>query len=503
MSKKCTVNQNLLFARAYEEEVSRRIPDAERPAYHFSPRVGWMNDPNGFSYYKGEYHLFYQYNPYDIQWDDMHWGHAVSKDLLHWRYLPAAMAPDQPYDTDGCWSGSAIEMPDGQQLLMYTGIRKLGGESPDALQVQCVALGDGLNYHKLEQNPVLTAEDLPWGLNPYNFRDPKLWREEDGSYRCIVGSCDSEERGRLLIYRSEDAIHWRFESVFAENDGRFGLMWECPDLFPLDGKEVLLISPQFMLPEGFEYHNGNGTVCMIGQLDDERRRFSCEHHQSVDYGIDFYAAQTILAPDGRRIMIGWMQNWDACQNSNRKDLLWYGQMTLPRELFIRNGRLCQRPLRELEQYRRNRVEYKNISVEDNTVLQGIHGRCAELFITVRPKDPEKLYQKFALRFAMNDKYRSSLSFRPHECVVKIDRKHSGSRRAIIHQRRCLVPNDRGEITMHVFLDRFSIEAFLNDGDQVMSAAVLTELAAQDISFHAIGEAEMDVVMYELRLEEEA
>ena len=99
MNKKCTVNQNLLFARAYEEEVSRRIPEAERPAYHFSPRVGWMNDPNGFSYYKGEYHLFYQYNPYDIFWDDMHWGHAVSCDLLHWRYLPAAMAPVSPNPT--------------------------------------------------------------------------------------------------------------------------------------------------------------------------------------------------------------------------------------------------------------------------------------------------------------------------------------------------------------------------------------------------------------------
>ena len=501
MKQKCIVNQNLLFARTYEEEVAKQIPAEQRPAFHLSPRVGWMNDPNGFSYYQGEYHLFYQYNPYDIVWDDMHWGHAVSRDLLHWRYLPAALAPENWYEADGCWSGSAIETDDGKHLLLYTGIRKLGSGSPDAMQVQCVAVGDGVNYQKLTQNPVLTADDLPKGLSPYNFRDPKIWREKDGSFRCLVGSCDEKELGKLLLYRSEDGLSWRFESVFAENDGRFGMMWECPDFFTLDGKDVLLVSPQFMEPEGFEYHNGNGTVCMMGQMDQERRHFSWTHHQALDYGIDFYAAQTILTPDGRRVMIGWMQNWDACQNAGRKDLKWYGQMSLPRELFIRNGRLCQRPLKELEQYRRNRVEYRNVSVQGEISLPGVEGRCVELLITLRPKDPEKLYQKFALRFAMDDRHHSSLSFRPHESVVKIDRKCSGSRRAIIHQRRCLVPNQNGEITMRVILDRFSVEAFLNDGDQVMSAVIMTELSARRISFASLGEAEMDIVKYDLCLEE--
>ena len=502
MHKKSAVNQNLLFARAYEKEVAKRIPEEARPAYHLSPYVGWMNDPNGLSYYKGEYHLFYQYNPYDIQWDDMHWGHAVSRDLLHWRHLPAALAPDESYDTDGCWSGSALELDDGQHLLMYTGVRKVGGESPDTLQVQCIALGDGENYRKIEQNPVLTADDLPWGLSPYNFRDPKIWREEDGSYRCIVGTCDSDDMATVLLYRSEDAMRWRFESVLAENDGSLGMMWECPDMFRLDGKDVLFVCPQYMLPEGFEYHNGNGNVCMIGHLDAERKHFVCEKHQSLDYGIDFYAAQTVLSPDGRRIMIAWMQNWDACQNTNRKDLLWYGQMCMPREISIRNGRIFQRPLREIEQYRRNRVEYKNVAVSDETVLPGVSGRCAELFITVRPKDPEKLFQKFSMHFAKNEKYHSSISFRPQESIVKIDRKCSGSRRAIIHQRRCLVPDRNGEISMHVFLDRFSVEVFLNDGEQVITAAILTDPAAQEISFHAFGEAEIDVVKYDLCLENE-
>ena len=492
------MNQRLLFARAYEKEASRQIPSEERPQFHLTPCTGWMNDPNGFSLYRGEYHLFYQYNPYKTAWDDMHWGHAVSHDLLHWRYLSAALAPDDWYDADGCWSGSAIEMPDGKQLLMYTGIRKLGRNGEDAMQVQCLALGDGVNYEKLAQNPVIDGDSLPEGLSPYNFRDPKLWREPDGSYRCIVGACDSEQLGRLLLFRSDDAVSWRFESVFIANDGRFGMMWECPDYFELDGKKILLISPQFMLPEGFEYHNGNGTVCLIGETDDKGKHFVYTEHQAVDYGIDFYAAQTLLTPDGRRVMIAWMQNWDACQNS--KEQRWYGQMCLPRELFLRDGRLCQRPLRELEQYRRNRVDYQNVAVQDGMTLHGGEGRCAELLITVRPRDGEALYQKFAIRFAENEKYHSSISFRPLERVVKIDRKRSGSRRAIIHQRRCLVPNDNGTLTMRVILDRNSVEVFLNDGEQVMSAVIMTDPTAQGISFHAVGEVEIDVTKYELCLE---
>ena len=495
------MNQRLLFARAFEEEAGKRIAPEERPQFHLTPRTGWMNDPNGFSFYNGEYHLFYQYNPYKNEWDDMHWGHAVSRDLLHWRYLPAALAPDDWYDASGCWSGSALTLPDGKHLLMYTGIRKSDPNSEDSLQVQCLALGDGVNYEKIESNPVIDGDTLPEGLSPYNFRDPKIWREADGSYRCLIGCCDDAQRGRLLLYRSDDAMTWRFESVFIENDGRFGLMWECPDYFELDGKKLLLISPQFMLPEGFEYHNGNGNVCLIGETVDDGKHFVYTKDQAVDYGIDFYAAQTILTPDGRRVMIAWLQNWDACQNS-KTGQPWYGQMCLPREIFLRNGRLCQRPIRELEQYRRNRVDYQNVTVQGDTTLYGIEGCCIELLLTIRPKDKEALFQKFSLHFAENETYHSSINFRPHERIVKIDRKCSGSRRAIIHQRRCLVPNDNGELTMRVILDRNSVEVFLNDGDQVMSAVIMTEPLAQGISFHAIGEVEIDVTKYELCLEEE-
>ena len=421
-------SQTLREARKYEEEAEKMIKEEERPGFHLSVRTGWMNDPNGFSYYKGQYHLFYQYYPYDLKWGPMHWGHAVSKDLLHWYYLPAALAPDETYDRDGCFSGSAVTLPDGRQLLMYTGVLKeqrKNGKFHD-IQTQCLAVGDGVDYVKYENNPVLDAEDLPEGSSKYDFRDPKIWKKEDGTYCCVVGNRPSDGSGQILLYTSLDGFQWNFKSILASNHNRFGKMWECPDFFKLDGKWVLLTSPQDMLPSGFEYHNGNGTLCLIGDYDEETGIFTEQHDQAIDYGIDFYAPQTVLAPDGRRIMIGWMQNWDACALRSPEEK-WLGQMSLPR----------------------------------------------------------------------NDTYQTALSFRPHESILKIDRKFSGSRRAIIHQRRSLVNSRNGELKLRLILDRFSAEVFINDGEQVMTMVMYTDLAAEGICFFADGTVNMDVVKYDL------
>ena len=489
------VNHSLLFARAYESAAGGKIPEIVRPVFHLTPLTGWMNDPNGFSFYRGHYHLFYQYNPYDTEWDSMHWGHAVSSDLLRWTYLPAALAPDAPYDSFGCFSGSAIEAEDGKQLLMYTGVRKEGGDSGKEFQTQCIAVGNGMEYRKYEHNPVLDASALPEGLSPYDFRDPKIWRKDDGSFRCVVGARRQDGRGVLLQYDSPDGFSWQYAGVLAENDGRFGLMWECPDFFPLDGKHVLFVSPQDMLPEGFEYHNGNGTVCMTGTYDGTR--FTEERNQAIDYGIDFYAPQTILTPDGRRVMIGWMQNWDTCKMTGYEERPWCGQMSLPREIFLQNGRLYQRPVGELARYRGKKTEYRNVLLEGKRTLKDIEGRVAELDIMLRPAENAPVYHKFSMYFAQNEQYHSIISFRPYESLLKIDRKFSGSRRAYIHQRRCLVSGGDGRIHLHVILDRFSVEIFINDGEQVMTATILTDSAAKGISFEADGQVVMDITRYSL------
>ena len=491
-------SQTLREARKYEEASEKMIPADHRPSFHLAVRTGWMNDPNGFSYYKGRYHMFYQYYPYDSHWNSMHWGHAVSDDLLHWEYLPAALAPDESYDRDGCFSGNAMTLPDGRQLLMYTGVVQERQKNKAVVdwQNQCIAVGDGVDYEKYENNPVIDAKDLPEGFSRQDFRDPKLWRKSDGTYRCIVGNRPADGSGQILLFSSPDCFSWKYEKVFAANNNRFGLMWECPDFFELNGSAVLLVSPQDMLPEGFEYHNGNGTLCLIGDYDEKTDTFTERHNQSVDYGIDFYAPQTVLAPDGRRIMIGWMQNWDTC-NFRSQNVSWFGQMSLPRELHVRDGRLYQTPIRELDQLRRNRVDYQNVLVSEQIHLEGIRGRRVDMELAIRPEDGQEVYHEFMLNFAQNDKYHTTLSFHTRNSILKIDRKFSGSRRAIIHQRRSLVNSNNGALKLRIILDRFSAEIFVNDGEQVMTATIYTEQEADGISFSADGAVRMNITKYEL------
>lgn len=495
-------DQKLLFARAYEEEVGKKIGKNLRPVFHLTPYIGWMNDPNGFSFHNGIYHLFYQYNPYNLYWDSMHWGHAISKDMIKWEYLPAALAPDEVYDADGVFSGSAITLSDGKQLLMYTGIKREGGEHGSEFQTQCIAVGDGLNYTKYENNPVLDETVLPPGLSKNDFRDPKIFKDDDGIYRCVVGSCDDDRVGHILTFSSADCFTWKYEGILIRNDEGFGRMWECPDFFFLDGHWVFLCSPQDMLPSGLEYHNGNGTLCLIGELNNNKSSFSYTHNQSVDYGIDFYAPQTTLTPDGRRIMIGWMQNWDTCKVSDEYDKPWYGQMTLPREISIKNGRLYQAPIRELDAYRTDNYGYKNISVSsEEQKLYGVEGRVLDMTVTIRQAENKQKYQKFRIRFAKNEKYWTDLIYTPEDEVLQIDRKFSGSRRAFIHQRRCQAKEVNGELKLRIILDKYSVEVFVNDGEKTITATIMTEENAKDISFIANGEALIDVEKHSLEKKE--
>ena len=220
------MSEMLEKARKYEFIQGQQIKEEERPAFHITPYVGWMNDPNGFSYYKGEYHLFYQYNPYSTHWDSMHWGHVVSKDLLHWNYVPTALAPDEDYDKFGCFSGSAIELEDGRQLLMYTSVNqeKLEDGTVRDIQTQAVAVGDGKDYEKYDKNPVLTAKDLPKGASKVDFRDPKIWKGNDGNFYCVIGSRPADGSGQILLYRSKNGFEWEFVSILAKNQNRYGKM---------------------------------------------------------------------------------------------------------------------------------------------------------------------------------------------------------------------------------------------------------------------------------------
>ena len=486
-------------ARDYEKEQYDKIPAELRPAFHLTPWVGWINDPNGFSYHDGYYHMFYQYHPYDVRWNSMYWGHAVSRDLLHWEYRPVALAPDESYDQHGCFSGSAITLEDGRHLLMYTGVHPSDEDPKRDAQHQCIAIGDGRDYEKVANNPVLSVSDIPAGDDKIDFRDPKIIRLKDNTYVALCANLSADGSGQILMYRSEDCLSWKFWKVLAKNQNRYGKMWECPDFFEIDGMWYLITSPQFILAEGYEFISGNGTLWLDGSFDEETGEFvEAGHHRSIDYGIDFYAPQTVLTPDGRRIMIGWMQNWDSTEVRGEEDLPWFGQMTLPRELFVKDGILCQKPTKELEDLRHAPVTYENEGFTGSKAFSGIAGQIIDLTISLRAADPQKVYQKFSVHFAEKDGHYTALDFDPQEQTLTIDRRFSLIRHAGIHQRTCSIEGSgNGDLKLRLILDRRSVEVFINDGEKVMSAIVFADPEADGISFHAKGGVKMDLCKYEL------
>lgn len=488
------ISNCLQKARDFEREHMKRIQDGERPCYHLTGGTGWINDPNGFSVYKGEYHLFYQYHPYSNEWGPMHWGHVKSRDLVLWDRLPIAMAPDEQYDKDGCFSGSALELGDGRHLLMFTGVenKKTDGIIK-GFQTQCIAVGNGIDYVKYEGNPVITSKDLPEGVSAVDFRDPRIWQEEDGTFYAVVSGRDSDGNGVVFLFRSQDAMHWERCGEIDRSRGKLGSMWECPDFFSLDGKQVLLVSPMAMKPDGDKFHPGNGTACLIGTYDRESYRFVRQDVQPVDRGIDFYAPQTLLTPDGRRVMIGWMQSW-----SNSKfvpdGVKYFGQLTVPRELSVHEGRLIQKPVRELESYRGKAVRYSDIVVSDETELEGICGRILDMTVCV---NTEESRGEFFIKVACNEEYETVICYDPYKETLCIDRSGSGYLCDIVHSRTFRVNPVKGELNLRILLDRYSIEIFVNGGIQTASLTIYTDQKAQGITFRSKEAAKISIEKYDL------
>ncbi len=401
-----------------------------------------------------------------------------------------------PYDKDGCFSGSAVQLDDGRQLLMYTGVReeRQADGSLKQYQTQCLAVGDGIDYEKYEGNPVITAADLPRGGSEVDFRDPRIWREADGYY-AVVGNRPADGSGSILLFHSEDAFHWQYRGRVASNHNQYGRMWECPDYFRLDGKDVLFVSPQEMRPIGLEFHAGNGTVCMIGEAD-ENKHLIRENVHAIDYGIDFYAPQTLLTPDGRRIMIAWMQNWDTARSQPVTNRI-CGQMTLPRELTVRDGRLIQVPVRELENYYGEKISYRNVPLSTETILAGIKGRTLDMTVNVRPANGSSMYRSFRINLAKDGEHVTTVKYKPEQGIVRVDRSRCGFRFDIVHVREFPVYSKHGNIKLRCVLDRHSLELFVNDGEQAASFVLHTDVSADVISFEADGEVLMDVEKYDL------
>lgn len=473
-------------ADKYIEENS--VAEEALPVFHVAPAIGWLNDPNGFSVYQGKTHLFYQHHPYSKEWGPMHWGHCVTEDFIKWENMPTALAPDQTYDVEGCFSGSGIETEEGH-MLFYTGVMKEEEHGVmKEYQNQCVAVGDGVNYTKLEKNPVITGSMLPDDCSRKDFRDPKIWKEKDGYYM-VVGNKTNCGKPQIVLFYSKDLKEWQYVSVLAKDEtGRLGGMWECPDFFYIDGQYVLITSPQDMCADE-EFHNGNNALYLLGEYEEEKHKFHYQEVYSLDDGLDFYAPQTILTPDGRRIMIAWMQSWDS--NIRPVGQKWSGMMTLPRELKMVNGKMIQSPVREIEKYYKDPVHYEKKEVKGKCQFPGIKGRVLDL--TIEISDGE--YEEFTVRFAKNEQFYTSLMYDKKKNMLELDRTYSGMIRDAIGFRRVKLKNSKEQLKLRLILDKYSAEIFVNDGEQVLSTTFYTPLEAEEISFECDGTALTTIQKY--------
>lgn len=483
-----------------------------RGSYHFSPQRQWMNDPNGMVFFDGEYHLFFQHHPFGDTWGPMHWGHAVTRNLIDWEELPIAIEPDE---LGTIFSGSAVVdmhnttgfFPDGPGLVaIFT--HHLEHPGMPAVQTQSLAYSadKGRTWSKYEGNPVLSREGWP------DFRDPKVFWHERTRQWIMVLAC-----GQIVsFYRSPDLKNWTFGSDFGDGIGSHDGVWECPDLFelPVDGdpansRWVLLVS----IGDDGKSTEGSRTQYFTGDFDGERftADAASKHIRWLDHGRDNYAGVSwsdIPREDGRRLYLGWMSNWRYANFTPTDG--WRGAMTLPRELTLEmlNGveTLMQRPAREVKAARVPVLELENVSVNElSDALKPLRLEAYEL--DVRAEAGHSL--EFRLR--EGERCGTRVGFDASAGELYIDRKQSGESDFHWHfadrhsaksvaaagaadktRPQAITASDRAieidaaaaDIRLRIFVDRSSVEVFEGDGRLAMTDLIFPEDGADRLSVFA-------------------
>lgn len=430
-----------------------------RPIFHFSPLLGWMNDPNGLVYSKGLWHLFYQHEPNQTQHGPMHWGHAVSRDLVSWEHWPIGLYPDK---LGTIWSGSAAVHTrlDGTQELVAAFTQDDAGRG----QIQSIAFSDdeGRSWKTHENNPVLTSK------RP-DFRDPKIFRHGDGWIMAVSGGHEAH------FYGSSNLTDWTLLSTFPSPQP--GWIWECPDLLQVDGEWILIVS--FIVPGGL-VAEGSRTHYWIGDFDGAR--FTPRTEPLVlSFGPDDYAAVSWSdAPHNRKLIIGWMSHWAYAGRTPTEDENWRGAMTLPRELSLHNGTLRQQPPPELLALRGQPVPLGSGDI-------AFEGEAYEIEAEIQVSSSGQSPVGFRLRVGKGEA--TQVLYEPSTGELCLDRTRSGQ--VDFHPEfaasfRAPLEVADGILKLRIFVDRCSVEVFAQDGALYGAALVFPSEGSLGLEF--IGDA---------------
>lgn len=433
------------------ERHSRAAEDPYRLRFHLTPPAGWMNDPNGLCKCGGWYHVFYQYGPFDPTGGVKCWGHYRSRDLLCWEQLPPMLYPDQPWDVHGVYSGSAL-VEDGVLYLYYTGNVKQPG-AHDYIKTgrgHNTALAISRDGVTVESNELLmTNADYPPGLTCH-VRDPKVWAQ-DGAYYMVQGARTLNGRGELLVFASPDKRRWTHINTLATPEP-FGYMWECPDLFCLEGQWFVICSPQGVARQGDRFQNvySCGYFPLYG---DFRGEYALGGYTELDCGFDFYAPQTFQ--DGtRRLMLGWMGMPDADYENPTVPFGWQHGLTVPCELTRRGEKLLRSPARELEALRVRPAEPEEACCFD---------------LEHRPKGDGRLVIRDS----------AVIEWGKGRLALSLPRGGAG---------RTVRTANVGDVrALRILADTSSLEVFVNGGEAVLSTRYYPDLAARGVAVTGGGE----------------
>lgn len=436
-----------------------------RPQFHFTPQKGWLNDPNGLVFYAGEYHLFYQFYPDDTVWGPMHWGHAVSRDLVNWQHLPIALFPDE---LGYIFSGSGVidwhnraGLGEEAMILFFTHHHP---DTRDQRQSLAYSTDNGRSWTKYAGNPI-----IPTPAHLRDFRDPKvIWYQAEGGAGHWVMSLAANDQ--ILFYTSDNLIDWQENGRFSHPQSAATGLWETPDLFQLpvagcsESRWVLAIGLDNRMPGG-----RSGTRYFIGTFDGHT--FTCDQPGDcvfwADFGADFYAAQSWHdAPDGRRIWLAWMNNWRYAAAIPTS--AWRGDLSIPRELELVKTdagiRLIQQPVSELKRLRHTRWIWTNATIQPDApfhpIIKGTTLEIMAEFEGVVKADC------FGVRVLSGHENAMTIGYDPQKQILYTDRRQAGqvyfhADFPGVHQTE--LPLHHGRLRLHIFVDRSMVEVFASDG----------------------------------------